>query len=122
MARCAESGEKDSDRPCTDVIVVCFVHVCISQTVRFPSLDKDAARFLQGATKKAFSLPRLSCCSMQEADSRSKTLIDSSDATTSRFVLINASDNIHPDVSSSFTDLSGASVNQTWIFPLISPD
>src|SRR5882762_10289312 len=122
MARCAESGEKHSDSPYPDVIVVCFVHFCISQTVRFPFLDKDAASFVLGATEKATSPPRLSCCSMQEADSRSKTLIDFSDATTSRFGLINASDNTFPDVSSSCTDLSGASVDQTWIWPPLSPD
>src|SRR5258705_6217283 len=120
MARCAESGEKDSDFLNTDVIVVRRVHVCISQPVRCPP-DKDAASPPPGATEKAYSCPRLSCCSMQEVDSTSKTRIDLSDATTSRFGLINASDNTSPDVSSSFTDLSGASVDQTWIFHLSSP-
>src|SRR5258705_13559787 len=98
MARCADSGEKDSDFPYTDVIVVCFVHVCISQIVRYPCSDKDAASFLSGATEKATSSPRLPCCSTQEADSRSKTLIISVDATTSRFEQVNDSDNALPGV------------------------
>ena len=117
MARCAESGEKDSEFPFSDEIVVCFVHVCISQTVtRFPFLDKDAASFLSGAMEKATSTPRLSCCSMQEADSRSKTRIDPPyDPTTSRFWQVNASDNTTPYVSRFFTDLSVAPADQTCV-------
>src|SRR5258705_13698602 len=94
MARCAESDEKDSECPSTNVIVIFSVHVCISQTVRFPPLDKDAASFLSGATEKATSTPKLSCCSIQEADPRSKIRIDPChDPTTSRFGQVNASDN-----------------------------
>src|SRR5258705_13897165 len=104
MARCAESDEKDSECPSTDVIVIFSVHVCISQTVPFPPLDKDAASFLSGATEKATTSPKLSCCSIQDADSRSKTQIDPPrNPTISRFGQVNASDNTSPDVSSFFT-------------------
>src|SRR5258705_4964098 len=107
MARCAESDEKDSECPSTDVIVIFSVHVCISQTVRFPSQDKDAASFLSGATEKACSSPKLPCCSIQEADPRSKTRVDSpNDPTTSRFGQVNARNDTLPDVSSFFADLS----------------
>src|SRR5258705_9489487 len=94
MARRAESGEKDSKYPFTDVIVVWFLHVFISQTVRYSSLDKETASFWLGATENASSSPRLSHCLMLEADSRSKTWIDPLfDATTSRLGLMKSSDN-----------------------------
>jgi len=122
MARCAESGENDSKCPYLDEIVLCFVHVCISRTVRFP-LDKDAMSFLSGDMEMASSSPKLSCCSMQEADPRSKTRIDpGNDPTTSRFGQVNPSDNTLPDVLSFVTDLSVAPADQTWIFPPQSPD
>src|SRR5258706_186069 len=96
MARCAESGEKDSTCPninqrVSSLIVVCFVHVLASQTTRSLAVDTDTATFPSGATEKETSPPRLSYCWMQEPDSSSKTLRDPrSDMTTSRFGLINA--------------------------------
>src|SRR5258705_13942326 len=99
-------------------MLVCFVHVGISQTVRFPFSDKGAASVLSGAMKKATRLPKPPCCSMQEADSRLKTSIDPPhDPTVSRFGQVNASDNTSLDVLSFFTDVSVAPADQTWIFP-----